>query len=42
MPLSRLDYNMLIGFLSKAEADWSEFRRRVEEVCSLDVYEDVC
>jgi cysteine protease ATG4 len=32
MPLSGLDPSMLIGFLCKDEAEWIDFRRRVEEV----------
>jgi cysteine protease ATG4 len=32
MPLSGLDPSMLIGFLCKDERDWTDFRKRVNEV----------
>ncbi|PPQ74689.1 hypothetical protein CVT24_003767 [Panaeolus cyanescens] len=32
MPLSGLDPSMLIGFLCRDEADWEDFKRRVERV----------
>lgn len=32
MPLSGLDPSMLIGFFCRDEADWKDFRQRVEAV----------
>lgn len=32
IPLSGLDPSMLLGFLCKDEADWTDFRKRVNEV----------
>jgi len=32
IPLSGLDPSMLLGFMCKDEADWVDFRKRVNEV----------
>ncbi len=35
LPLSGLDPSMLIGFLCRDEAEWWDFRKRVDEVSSI-------
>ena len=35
LPLSGLDPSMLIGFLCRDEAEWWDFKKRVDEVSSI-------